>query len=166
VTYELYELGGDGEYAETPSYTGVAVEAATSSSAAQQTQSFTISNIVNGTYKLVIKKSVHLDYVIQGIVINSEDVDLTSRSWGNNQSNVVAGTISLAAGDCDGNGAINSSDLSAVCDSRTYNESVENALYPQADIDGNGVINSGDASILVSTENYNMQTNRFEFTIN
>jgi hypothetical protein len=172
VYYELYLKGADGQYSTTPIASGIAVAAADTTTPDQQTQTFVIENVPdtaeNTSYKLVIKKDIHLTYTIEGITVSGEDVDLSTKAWkraGESDDDAIQGVITMAVGDLDGNGAVNSSDLALLSDESTYNLSDTEAEYAQADIDGNASINSGDMSILVSEENYNMQSTQYVFTI-
>jgi hypothetical protein len=155
VTYELYELGGDNEYGTTPAYTGTAVEASATTTSSMQTQIFTIEGIPSGTYKLVLKKIAHLNYTVNGVVVGDSDVDLREDSRERAQS------MRMGAGDLDGNGRINVSDINMVTATSTYNKTSEQAVNKIADIDGSGAITVTDKNIISSTNNYNKSADSF-----
>lgn len=157
VTYELYKMGGDGEYETTPSYTGTAVEAVTEGqTCGQHQQWFGISNIANGTYRIVLKKECHLTYTISNVTVNGNNLDLRIKESLN--------PITLLAGDVTGDGVIESADQSLVVDIGNYFKDNAVAVNPETDIDGDGITESTDQSILLS--NYFISSGDMVFDFN
>lgn len=158
VTYELYAWDDEtGAYSETAAYTGTAVEAAETTTASKQTQDFKIEGIADGKYKLLIKKVTHLTYTVVGVTVNGADVDLTADSYPD-----AVKSIALAAGDVDGNGAVNVTDAGRVTYPTNYNATdLSTVPNPEADIDGNGAINVTDRGIITHPDNYNKQVSDF-----
>jgi hypothetical protein len=165
-------MNADGSYPTDPTYSGIAVAAEETTTAAQQTQTFAIENVAstseNTSYKLVIKKDIHIAYTIEGIKVGDGDVNLADLAWSDSTKTTVitTGVITMCVGDLDRNGAVNSTDASLLCDSKNYNKDAGDADATQCDIDGNESINSSDLSILVSTDNYNKTDLQFVFTVN
>lgn len=118
---------------------------AEASGSGQITQAFSIPGVAEGTYDLVVSKAGHLTFTIQGVVMGTEDLDLTTNS------NAAISTITLPAGDLNGDGSINTKDRTVL--NRNLNlagSDIGNAL---ADITGDGLVNSKDRTIL--TKNLN-----------
>lgn len=156
ITYELYRMGDDGEYTTNATYTGTAVEAQATTSAAKQIQTFSISGVETGQYKLVIKKSCHLDFTVLGVNVVDSNLDLQQDSRDRVQSMV------MGAGDVDGNGNINYSDANIVTNINNYNKLVATGVRNEkADIDGNGNINFSDKNIITNALNYNKSNKDF-----
>lgn len=151
VTYELYAWDdAASDYSATVAYTGTAVEAAETTTAGVQTQSFTIEGIADGTYKLVIKKISHIDFTVLGVVVNGADLDLTQ------DSRDPVKSMRMGAGDIDGNNRINFTDANIVTNPNNYNKTdVTQASNQLADLDGNGSVNFSDKNIIVNVANYN-----------
>ena len=83
-------------------------------SALQNTTYFTITDVPDGTYDLVITKGGHLPYTIQDIVVDGADVDLTldpTKSYSD---------IQLIPGDINGDGCIDLQDLIILTSSNNY----------------------------------------------
>jgi hypothetical protein len=161
VTYELYELGGDGEYAETPSYTGVAVEAADLGSG-QHTQNFVISAIPNGTYKLVIKKPAHLSYTVLNLKIDGSDVDLTDAKYA-----ADINKMSMIPGDVTADGDVNSDDSDLVATPTYYRQTADSLPreYQKLDINGDGDVNSDDLDLIADPNYYRTSESACVFAI-
>jgi hypothetical protein len=156
VTYELYLMGGDNKYGTTPAYTGTAVEASATTTSSMQTQTFTIGGIPNGTYKLVLKKTAHLNFTVNGVVVSDSDVDLRE------DSRELVQSMRMGAGDLDGNGNVTVVDLNIVIANGTYGALYEEANDPIADIDGSGSITITDRNIVASSDNYGKSESDFE----
>lgn len=106
----------------------------------QITQSFSIPDVAEGSYDLVVSKTGHLTFTIRGVVIGTEDLDLTAHS------NEAISTITLLAGDLNGDGSINTKDRTVL--NRNLNLKVSSASNALADINGDGLVNSKDRTIL------------------
>jgi uncharacterized protein (DUF2141 family) len=169
VTYELYELGGDGEYGTTPAYEGIAIAGADTTTAGTEQLWFDIKGIPSGTYKLVIKKTSHLDYTITGIVITNSDVELTTKTWSNVSKSVDdgAGKIVMAAGDVTGDGKITVDDKGFVTNSNIYGRRTDaiDAALVVADINGDGLITVDDKGIVTNSSTYGKNADHYIFTM-
>lgn len=103
---------------------------------------FQITKVTPGVYDLVVSKSGCLDYTIKNVVVTSEGVDLTSHS------DPAVKNITLLAGDVDGDGNINESDVSVIRYASNINKTASSAANPLADVDGDGNVNESDVSIV------------------
>jgi hypothetical protein len=112
-------------------------------------QKFKLERVPEGVFDLVVGKETHLNCTITGITVGKADLDLTL----NPDENIS--TISLPCGDIDGNGYINSADLSIIILLANYNRSVSSGANPRADLVGAGVVDSYSLSILILPANYN-----------
>ena len=123
------------------------ISAATGSG--QQTQDFSFEAVPEGTYDLVVTKAGHLTYTIKDVIVRSEDIDLTAMTGKAYQ------TITLLAGDVDGDGWINSTDLGIVLQGQNYGkQAFLSGTKAEADIDGDGWINSTDLGIILQGQHY------------
>lgn len=102
----------------------------------------TVTNVTPGVYDLVVSKSGCLDYTIKNVVVTSDGVDLTSHS------DPAVKNITLLAGDVDGDGNINESDVSVIRYASNINKTASSAANPLADVDGDGNVNESDVSIV------------------
>ena len=102
----------------------------------------TVTNVTPGVYDLVVSKSGCLDYTIKNVVVTSDCVDLTSHS------DPAVKNITLLAGDVDGDGNINESDVSVIRYASNINKTASSAANPLADVDGDGNVNESDVSIV------------------
>lgn len=114
----------------------------------QVEQQFTLENVTPGVYKMVITKKTHLSYTITNLIIGSEDVDLTESA----DSNIS--TIILPCGDINGDGFIDSSDLSIIILPENYDRQTNACTSPAADLAGIGWVNSVSLSIVILPANY------------
>lgn len=163
TTFELYASDGAGGYAATPVAeigTGTAIaagatydeydadltgDAAAAAAASRHTQNLLISNVPNGTYKLVIKKAAHITYTVLGVVVNDGNVNLTDH----------VGTISMAAGNVDKSDTVNGDDKNVLKDAANWwNTPSGTGWNPELDINGDDIINGDDVNIVVMTENW------------
>ena len=101
-----------------------------------------VTNVTPGIYDLVIVKSGCLDYTIKNVVVTADGVDLTSHS------DPAVKNITLLAGDVDGDGNINESDVSVIRYASNINKTASSAANPLADVDGDGNVNESDVSIV------------------
>lgn len=109
-------------------------------------QYFTIVDIPEGSYLLVVSKPGNTHYVITGIEVGNAPVDLTGHS------NTQVSLITLIAGDIDGNGTVESLDTNTVYLSGNW--LVNEPTNPLCDIDGNGTVESLDANIIYLASNW------------
>ena len=125
------------------------VTTATSSGSRQKEQTFSFPAVAKGTYDLVVTKPGHLKYTVTGVVVGDAALDLTKHS------NSAIRTITLPAGDVNGDGTINSKDLNEIWSPANYLKNVTDAgVNPLADLNGDGTINSKDLNIVWKAENY------------
>ena len=76
------------------------------------------------------------------MVVTADGVDLTSHS------DPAVKNITLLAGDVDGDGNINESDVSVIRYASNINKTASSAANPLADVDGDGNVNESDVSIV------------------
>ena len=115
----------------------------------QVTKNFTLAGVLPGTYDLVVTKPGHLKYTVTGVVVGDDPLDLTKHS------NAAISTITLPAGDVNGDGTINSKDLNEIWSPANYLKNVTDAdVNPLTDLNGDGTINSKDLNIVWKAENY------------
>lgn len=125
---------------------------AAASGTGQQTQAFSFDAVPAGTYTLTVAKPGHLTYTVTGVVVGAEELDLTAASGKAYQN------ITLLAGDMDGDGKINVSDLNLVWSADNYNKSKDDAKDKLSDVNGDGNVNVSDLNIVWSAANYNKGT--------
>ena len=118
----------------------------------QKEQTFTFPAVAAGTYDLMVTKPGHLTYTIRNVVVGSTPLDLTTNS------NAFISTITMLAGDIDGNGSINVSDLNTVWNSANFNKATTGAANTLTDIDGNGSVNVSDLNTVWNSVNFNKGT--------
>ena len=139
TTVELRQ-GGAVKYSTT-------IKAATGSG--QKEQTFSFPAVAKGTYDLVVTKPGHLKYTVKNVAVGDAAIDLTKHS------NAAIRTITLPAGDVNGDGTINSKDLNEIWSPANYLKSTTDAgVKPLADLNGDGTINSKDLNIVWKAENY------------
>jgi hypothetical protein len=172
ITYALYKLGEDGEtYTlvrgtadEDGKVTGVQLIAATeipnndgvldfTATQNSHTQEFKIENVENGTYKLVIMKSTHIDFTITNLVVSDGDVDLTTHS------NARLQTITMGSGDADNNGLVNADDVNTVATDSRYGGTTMGEY--KVDVDGNGFVNADDINFVTGRSWYGSSDNSY-----
>jgi len=114
------------------------------------TQKFTLNNVPGGVYDLVVSKQTHLDFSIIGVTVGASDLDLTMNP------DVKINTISLLCGDINGDGFINSTDLSILILPANYGKSTSSlGVDPMADLTGIGWVDSSALSVIILPANYN-----------
>ena len=137
ITVTLWQNGEATEY-------HTIISGVESSSNKRYENMFTLENIPDGSYDLVITKQCHLPFTIKDIVVNSSDIDISEY------------ILKMAAGDVNDNGAINLTDISDIYNSGRFNK-VEtnndgyNIVY---DVNGNGAIELSDISIVYDSYNF------------
>ena len=125
------------------------VTTATSSGSGQTAKTFRILNVTPGRYDLVVSKPGHLTYTVKGVIVANGELDLTKHT------NAAIRTITLPAGDVNGDGTINSKDLNEIWSPANYLKNVTDAgVNPFTDLNGDGTINSKDLNIVWKAENY------------
>ena len=120
----------------------------TSTGSGQTTQTFRFETVEPGTYDLVVSKSAHLSYTVKGVVVTGGDLDLTAH-----EKPEIA-TITLPAGDVNGDGTINSEDLNMVWKPSNYLKGADTAENAITDVNGDGTINSEDLNVIWMPANY------------
>ena len=113
-----------------------AVIAGQTTGSGQKTQAFSVEAVPEGTYDLVVTKAGHLTYTIQNVIVGNEDIDLASATDKTYQ------TITLLAGDLNGDGKINNTDLLSL--RRELGKSDSNINNIIADITGDNKVNNTD----------------------
>ena len=111
---QLY-AAGDTER-ETPIATAALGEAA--ASGGQYLWNFAFDAVASGTYDLVVTKAGHLTYTVKGVTVGDTDLDLTA------SSSAAVKLLSLLAGDMNGDGSIDVSDLNIVWNATNFNKGV------------------------------------------
>ena len=86
----------------------------------QMEQNFTFEAVAPGTYDLVVTKACHLTYTIKNLVVGDNPLDLMTHT------NAAIRTITLLAGDVNGDGSITESDVSVVRLAAHINKSAKN----------------------------------------
>ena len=115
----------------------------------QKTQEFALEVFPESAYDLVVSKQCHLNFKLTGITVGNDNLDLI------NSSDLNISIISLCCGDINGDGHINSSDLSVIIVPANYGKQISEAFVNKlADLNGDGHINSSDLSIVIVPANY------------
>lgn len=105
----------------------------------QKEQSFTFASVAAGKYDLVVVKPGHLSYTVKNVEVGDTALDLTAHT------NTAISTITLLAGDVNGDGKINLTDLSIFKNNFGKTGSAVTNLL--ADITGDGKINLLDLGV-------------------
>lgn len=151
MNFYLFAKTDGGEYATTASHSGVLIEAQDSTTGEMQYQTFAITGVENGSYKLVFTKAAHLNLAVFNVIVVDADVHLEDDI----RQNVCQ--LMLRGGDINGDGTVNDVDQSYILEQ--YNQAVETKAQQQYDINGDGTINDIDQSIVL--ENYNTGEEKF-----
>lgn len=116
----------------------------------QLDQVFAFKGVQEGVYDLVVSKETHLSYTITGLTVGTDDLDLSKDS--DDRINM----ITLPYGDINGDGFINSSDLSLLILPANYNKHISYiGVDPMTDLTGSGWVNSSALSIIIMPAHYN-----------
>lgn len=121
----------------------------------QKEQSFTFASVAAGKYDLVVVKPGHLSYTVKNVMVGDAAIDLTELADKPYQ------TITLLAGDVNGDGKINNLDYAVVLNPLNFNKNytnpsdVDNVL---ADINGDGKINNLDYALILMPAHFNKTT--------
>ena len=141
-TVTLYKAGSD-------TVVGTPLTVSGNGTVGSTEQEFTIPNVAAGNYDLVVTKSAHLKYTVKNVTVGNAPLDLTAHT------NSAIRTITLPAGDVNGDGTINSKDLNEIWRPANYLKNTTAAgVDPFADLNGDGTINSKDLNIVWLAENY------------
>ena len=118
----------------------------------QKIQAFSFEAVPEGTYDLVVTKAGHLTYTIKDVIVRSEDIDLTE------MTDKAYQTITLLAGDVNGDGSITEDDVFVIRYTSNINKETENASNKNADINGDGSVTEDDVFIVRYTTHINKST--------
>ncbi len=139
--------GGEEKYKTTIAATG----------SGQVTQEFTFNAVAPGTYDLVVTKACHLTYTIKNVVVGDTPLDLTA------MTGKAYSTITLLAGDVNGDGSINATDLNIVWNAANFNKAVADVNNPLTDVNGDGMVNATDLNNVWNAANFNKGTGNCTF---
>ena len=118
------------------------------SGSGQTTQDFTIENVEEGIYTLVVNKAVHTRFTVESISVN-DDIAMEQHA------NPAIQTITLLCGDVNGDNIIDSTDLNLVWNAANYGKSATaGGVNPLCDINGDGIIDSTDLNLVWNAVNY------------
>jgi len=118
----------------------------------QKDQSFTFEGVEPGRYTLVISKAIHTRFIVENIVVDKTNVDLTE------DIRPEVRLMTLLCGDINGDGEINQADLNILWLPANYNKTLAGGANPLCDLNGDGEINQLDLNILWLLSNYNKGT--------
>lgn len=116
---------------------------AAAASGNQYTWSFTFSDVAMGYYDLVVTKDGHLTYTIEDVLVTGQALDLTAHA------NAAISTMSMLAGNMNGDTAINNSDL--IVFRAQFGKTGNNITNPLANINGDSAVNNSDLIIFRSS---------------
>ena len=109
----------------------------------QKEQNFSFPAVAAGTYDLVVTKPGHLSYTVKGVVVGDGPLDLTKHS------NAAISTITLLAGDVNGDGSITESDVSVIRLAANINKTTSTpGVNKLADVNGDGSVTESDVSVV------------------
>ena len=101
-------------------------------------------------------KAGHLTYTITGVEVESSDIDLTSATY----DGKVYQMIAMLAGDVNGDGKINNTDVNTIRKSSNFNLSTSSeGVDKLADINGDEKINNTDVNTVRKSEHFNKGNN-------
>ena len=134
-TVTLYEAG-----TKTVKHTATISGTGTSG---QVTQDFNLDTVAAGEYDLVVTKDAHLTYTVKKVKVEGTDLDLTKLTDKPYQ------TITLLAGDVNGDGSITESDVSVIRLAANINKKTTVAgVNSLADVNGDGSVTESDVSVV------------------
>ena len=109
----------------------------------QEEQNFSFPAVAAGTYDLVVTKPGHLTYTIKNVVVGDTPLDLTKHT------NAAIRTITLLAGDVNGDGSITESDVSVIRLAANINKATSTpGVNKLADVNGDGSVTESDVSVV------------------
>lgn len=115
----------------------------------QVTQNFSFDTVMPGTYDLVVTKDAHLAYTIKNVVVGEALIDLTT------MTDKAYSTITLLAGDIDGDGWIDFADYQELLKSTNYGkQTITAGVNKITDLDGDTWVDFSDYQILLSSQHY------------
>ena len=112
---------------------------AEASGSGQTSQRFDLSNVAVAEYTLRVKKDGHLSFIKLTLTVGEQDIDL---------DDILDGAITLVPGDINGDGQIDSIDLTKLISE--YGKSGSSIGDSLADINGDGQVDSIDLTLLIS----------------
>ncbi len=112
------------------------------------TGQFSLDGVSPGIYDLTVRKAGHLAYTVTGITVGDNDIDLTASAGQYSE-------IKLIAGDVDGDGLVNGTDVQKIRLTANINHAVEEAADALADVNGDGLINGSDVQVVRFVSNIN-----------
>ena len=118
----------------------------------QKEQNFTFNAVAAGTYDLVVTKAGHLTYTIKNVVVGDTPLDLMTHT------NAAISAITLLAGDVNGDGSINATDLNIVWNAANFNKAVADVNNRLTDVNGDGAVNATDLNNVWNAANFNKGT--------
>ena len=125
---------------------------ATATGSGQKEQNFSFPAVAAGTYDLVVTKACHLTYTIKNVVVGDTPLDLTKHT------NAAIRTITLLAGDVNGDGSINATDLNIVWNAANFNKAVADVSNKLTDVNGDRAVNATDLNNVWNAANFNKGT--------
>ena len=143
VTLQLIEQGRSEAAYETT------IDADTGSDGNPVMQNFRFENVAPGTYDLVVRKDAHLVYTVKNIEVGASAIDLTKHA------NAGIRTITLIAGNMNGDSNVNADDLNVVWNAANFNRPTKDAANKLTDINGDGNVNADDLNIIWNALNFN-----------
>lgn len=114
----------------------------------QNTRVFTLEDVEDGVYDLVIEVDGHLSFTVTGITVDGADVDLRE------SERADIATMTLIAGDINGDGCVDLKDVTALTSSNTYGKAYGEAETKSADVNGDECFDLKDLTIITSDKNY------------
>ena len=106
---------------------------------------------------VLARKAGHLKYTVKNVTVGDASIDLTAHG------NAAIRTITLLAGDVNGDGIINEDDLNTIWLPANYLKNADNSgVNALADVNGDGIINEDDLNIVWLPENYLKSTSDCE----
>ncbi len=114
----------------------------------QNTRVFTLEDVEDGVYDLVIKVDGHLQFTVTGITVDGADVDLRE------SEKAEIATMTLISGDANGDGCVDLKDVTLLTSSNTYGKTYDEAAAKSADINGDKCFDLKDLTIITSDKNY------------
>lgn len=143
-TVTLYQAGTENQVQSIP--------VSGNKQSGQVTQDFTFKEVDTGTYDLVVTKACHLTYTIKNMVVGESPIDLTA------MTGKAYSTITLLAGDVNGDGSINATDLNIVWNAANFNKAVADVSNQLTDVNGDGAVNATDLNNVWNAANFNKGT--------
>ena len=139
VTIELFnKVTSPNQISEATAVYTTTIEAELSGSG-QTSQRFELPNVTAGEYTLRVKKDGHLSFIKLTLIVGEQGIDL---------DDILDGAITLGPGDINGDGQIDSIDLTKLISE--YGKPGSSIGDSLADINGDGQVDSIDLTLLIS----------------